>query len=262
MQLFDTHAHLDDSRFDSDRKEILEDMPKQSIQLCMNVGCDAASSIASVHLAQQYPFIYAAVGSHPDDAAAMCDDLIERYRNLCQTEQKVRAIGEIGLDYHYEDVPRALQKECFIRQMELAQEINLPVIIHEREAHADAMEIIRAFPHVRGVFHCYSGSVEMARELVSLGWYIGFTGVVTFKNAKKAVEVVSDLPLDRILLETDCPYMAPEPFRGKRNDSRYLYRIAERIAEIRHMTPEEIAAITLENGKRLFQIDNGENSQP
>ena len=159
------------------------------------------------------------------------------------------------MDYHYEDVPRAQQKRCFIRQLELARELKLPVIVHEREAHGDALKILQDFPDVTGVFHCFSGSAEMARQLVTRGWYIGFTGVITFKNARKAVEVVEDMPLSRLLLETDCPYMAPEPFRGKRNDSRYLYRMAERVAEIRGKTPEEIAKITLENGLRLFGIE-------
>ena len=254
MQLFDTHAHMDDLRFDTDRAVILEDMKNHGIQYLMNIGCDAASSLSSVKLAETYPFVYAAVGSHPDDAASINEDLIALYRELCQKHPKVRAIGEIGLDYHYEDVPRVQQRVCFIRQMELARELHLPVIVHEREAHEDGLAIIKEFPDVTGVFHCYSGSVEMARELVKRGWYIGFTGVITFKNARRAVEVVEDMPLSRLLLETDCPYMAPEPYRGKRNDSRYLYRMAQRVAEIRNMDPEEVAQITLENGLRLFRI--------
>ena len=244
MQLFDTHAHMDDRRFDADRATILEDMKNHGIQYLMNIGCDAASSLASVKLAETYPFVYAAVGSHPDDAASINDDLIALYRELVQNHPKVRAIGEIGLDYHYEDVPRAQQRMCFIRQMELARELHLPVIVHEREAHEDGLAIIKEFPEVTGVFHCYSGSAEMARELVKRGWYIGFTGVITFKNARRAVEVVEDMPLSRLLLETDCPYMAPEPYRGKRNDSRYLYRMAERVAEIRNMDPEDVAPVS------------------
>ena len=255
MELFDTHAHLDDRRFDADRDQILQEYHAAGGRFLMNIGCDAASSIASVKLAREYPFVYAAVGSHPDDAAALDDDTLALYRDLCRENPKVRAIGEIGLDYHYEDVPREIQKRCFIRQMELAQELGLPVIVHEREAHEDGLEIVRQFPNVTGVFHCYSGSAEMARQLVKLGWYIGFTGVITFKNARKAVEVVQDLPLSRILIETDCPYMAPEPFRGRRNDSRYVYRMAERIAEIRGIEPEQMAHITMENGMRLFGID-------
>ena len=255
MYLFDTHAHMDDRRFDADRDTIMEDMKNHHIQYLMNIGCDAASSINSVKMAEQYPFVYASVGSHPDDADAINDDLIALYRELCQKHPKVKAIGEIGLDYHYEDIPRAQQRVCFIRQMELARELNLPVIVHEREAHEDGLAIIKDFPDVTGVFHCYSGSAEMARELVKRGWYIGFTGVITFKNARKAVEVVEDMPLSRLLLETDCPYMAPEPFRGKRNDSRYLYRMAERVAEIRGLDVEEVARITTQNGLRLFRIE-------
>ena len=254
MDLFDTHAHMDDRRFDADRDVILEDMRNHHIRYLMNIGCDAVSSMASVKLAERYPFVYAAVGSHPDDADAISEDLIDLYRELCRKHPKVRAIGEIGLDYHYEDIPRQQQRICFIRQMELARELGLPAIVHERDAHEDGLAIIKDFPDVTGVFHCYSGSADMARELVKRGWYIGFTGVITFKNARKAVEVVEDMPLSRLLLETDCPYMAPEPYRGKRNDSRYLYRMAERVAEIRQMDVDEVARITTENGLRLFGI--------
>ena len=254
MQLFDTHAHMDADRFDQDRAEILADMPKRQIRYLMNVGCDASSSLASVRLAEEYPFIYAAVGSHPDDAAAMGEDLIALYRELATQHQKVRAIGEIGLDYHYEDVPRAQQKRCFIRQLELARELKLPVIVHEREAHGDALEILQDFPDVTGVFHCFSGSAEMARQLVTRGWYIGFTGVITFKNARKAVEVVEDMPLSRLLLETDCPYMAPEPHRGQRNDSSLIIHVAEVLGQVKGLPVQEVLRITNENAKRLFGI--------
>ena len=179
--------------------------------------------------------------------------MVEKIKELCSNE-KVVAVGEIGLDYHYEDVPRQQQKEAFVRQLELAAELALPVIVHEREAHEDGMTVVREFPDVTGVFHCYSGSAEMARQLVDMGWYIGFTGVLTFKNARKAVETAQRIPLDRIVLETDCPYMAPEPFRGKRNDPGYLYRMAERLAELRGLSVEEVHAITTENGKRLYNI--------
>ena len=174
---------------------------------------------------------------------------------LCKQNPKIRAIGEIGLDYHYEDIPRALQQAAFRKQMALAAELGLPAIVHERDAHGDGMAIVEEFPTVGGVFHCYSGSLEMAKWLVDRGWYIGFTGVLTFKNARKAVEVAAALPLERIVLETDCPYMAPEPFRGKRNHPGYLYRMAQRLGEIRGMDAEEIARITTENGKRLYRIE-------
>ena len=252
--LFDTHAHLDDRAFDEDRAELLKALPQQGLALVMNPGCSLESSRNVVKIAAENDYVYAAVGSHPDAADEVNEAVIEEYRALCKLNPKVKAIGEIGLDYHYEDIPREIQLKAFRMQMELARELDLPVIIHEREAHEDGMAVIREFPEVRGVFHCYSGSAEMARQLVNLGWYIGFTGVLTFKNARKAVEVASSIPLERIVLETDCPYMAPEPFRGKRNDPGKLYRMAEKLAEIRGLSVEEIHAITLENGKKLYRI--------
>ena len=252
--LFDTHAHMDDRAFDEDRGALLAALPDRGLQLLMNPGCSLESSRNTVKIAASYDYIYAAVGSHPDVADEVNDAVIEEYRELCKRNPKVKAIGEIGLDYHYEDIPREIQLKAFRAQMELARELNLPVIVHERDAHEDGMAVVREFPEVTGVFHCYSGSAEMARQLVNLGWYIGFTGVLTFKNARKAVEVASSIPLERIVLETDCPYMAPEPFRGKRNDPGKLYRMAEKLAEIRGMTVEEIHNITLENGKRLYRI--------
>ena len=252
--LFDTHAHMDDASFDEDRESLLAALPQQGIGLLMNPGCSLASSRNASRLSQQYDYIYAAVGSHPDAADEVNDGVLEEYRMLCKQNPKIKAIGEIGLDYHYEDIPREIQQQAFRSQMALALELGLPVIVHEREAHEDGMAVVRDFPDVTGVFHCYSGSAEMARQLVDKGWYIGFTGVLTFKNARKAVEVAASIPLERIVLETDCPYMAPEPFRGKRNDPGKLYRMAEKLAEIRGLTPEEIHHITAENGKRLYRI--------
>ena len=251
--LFDTHAHLNDRAFDTDREELIQSLPQQGVGIIMNPGCNLEDSRLSVKLAEQYPFIYAAVGSHPDSADEVNENVIAEYRKLCRHD-KVKAIGEIGLDYHYEDIPRQIQKKAFLMQMELARETGLPVIVHERDAHEDGMAIVKDFSNVTGVFHCYSGSAEMARQLVELGWYIGFTGVLTFKNARKAIETAQSIPIDRIVLETDCPYMAPEPFRGKRNHPGYLYRMAEKLAEIRGMTVEEIRQITTENGKRLYGI--------
>ena len=251
---FDSHAHLDDGRFDADRAEIFADLPRRGVGLLMNVGCDLPSSERSVALAHAYDFVYAAVGSHPDDAASVDGRLLDRYRALA-ADPRVRAIGEIGLDYHYEDVPREVQKRAFRLQMQLAREVGLPVVVHEREAHGDAMELLDDFPDVTGVFHCYSGSAEMAKELVRRGWYVGFTGVVTFKNARRAVETVEALPLDRILIETDCPYMAPEPYRGRRNDPSYVPLVAARIARIKGISPEEAGRITRENAVRLFRLD-------
>ena len=252
--LFDTHAHMDSRSFNEDRAEVLRALPEAGIGLLMNPGCSLESSKKAVALATEYDYIYAAVGSHPDAADEVNASVLEEYRMLCKLTPKVRAIGEIGLDYHYEDIPRDLQEKAFIAQLELARELELPVIVHERDAHEDGMAIIRQFPTVTGVFHCYSGSAEMAKELVKLGWYIGFTGVLTFKNARRAIEAAQAIPLDRIVLETDCPYMSPEPFRGRRNNPGKLYRMAEKLAEIRGITPEEAARITFENGKRLYRI--------
>ena len=253
--LFDTHAHMDDRAFDADREELLRSLPQQGIAYLMNPGCSLASSRNADRLSREFDYIYAAVGSHPDAADEVNEEVLEEYRVLCKQNPKIRAIGEIGLDYHYEDIPRDLQQRAFRAQMALAAELNLPAIVHERDAHADGMQIVSEFPGVTGVFHCYSGSAEMANWLVERGWYIGFTGVLTFKNARKAIEVASSIPLERLVLETDCPYMAPEPFRGKRNDPGKLYRMAEKLAELRGVTLEEIHRITTENGKRLYGID-------
>ena len=252
--LFDTHAHLDDGCFQEDRAQLLAGLEEKGVGLVMNPGCSLAASRNAVALAEQYPFVYAAIGSHPDAADEVNEDVLEQYRTMARASEKVKAIGEIGLDYYYEDIPRQIQMKAFRDQMALAAELDLPVIVHERDAHEDGMAIVREFPTVKGVFHCYSGSAEMARQLVNLGWYIGFTGVLTFKNARKAVETAAAIPLDRIVLETDCPYMAPVPFRGKRNDPGYLYLMAEKLAQIRNLSPQEIARITMENGKRLYRI--------
>ena len=252
--LFDTHAHMDDQAFAEDRADLLNGFRSQGVGLVMNPGCSLESSRNVDRLTREYDFLYGAVGSHPDVADEVNETVLEEYRMLCKQNPKIRAIGEIGLDYHYEDIPREIQKEAFRAQMALAAELNLPVIVHERDAHEDGMKIVEEFPDVTGVFHCYSGSYEMAKWLIARGWYIGFTGVLTFKNARKAIEVASQIPLDRIVLETDCPYMSPEPFRGKRNDPGKIYRMAERLAEIRGLPLEEIHRITMENGKNLYRI--------
>ena len=250
---FDSHAHYDNRRFQEDQKELLASMAAHGIGLLMNVGCDLTSSLQSIRLAEQYDFIYASVGSHPDDADHVDGALVEMYRNLAAHE-KVRAIGEIGLDYYYEDVPRARQQEAFRLQMALAQELDMPVIIHQRDAYEDTLRIVDEFPAVKGVFHCFSGSLEYAKEVVKRGWCVGFTGVITFKNARKAVEVAQWVPLDRLLIETDCPYMAPEPFRGRRCDSTMVPKMAEKIAELRGLPVEQIAKLTRENAMRVFRI--------
>lgn len=253
--IFDTHAHMDDRAFDADRSALLAQLPAQGIALIMNPGCSLDSSRAAVALAGQYDYLYAAVGSHPDAADEVNEETLAQYRLLARSSAKVRAIGEIGLDYHYEDIPREIQQRAFRAQMSLAQELKLPVIVHEREAHEDGMKIVEEFPDVTGVFHCYSGSLEMAKMLIRRGWYIGFGGVLTFKNARKAVEVAAQIPLERIVLETDCPYMSPEPFRGRRNDPGRLHLVAEKLAQLRGVSVAEIENITLENGKKLYRIE-------
>ena len=251
--LFDTHAHMNDPAFDEDREQVLLGLKDKGVAYMMNVGCCLDSSRDCVRMAETYPFVYASVGSHPDSADEVNEAVLEEYRALAQ-HPKVKAIGEIGLDYYYETIPREIQQQAFRMQMELARELKMPVIVHERNAHDDGMRIAKEFKDVTGVFHCYSGSAEMARQLVNMGWYIGFTGVLTFKNARKAVETAEQIPLERIVLETDCPFMAPEPFRGKRNDPGYLFRMAERLAELRGISVKEVHEITTQNAKNLYRI--------
>ena len=251
--LFDTHAHLNDPAFDEDRDSLILGLPEKGVEFVMNVGCCLESSKDCIAMAEKYPFVYASVGSHPDSADEVNEEVLAQYRQMAQ-HPKVKAIGEIGADYYYETIPREIQLKAFRMQMELAKELCMPVIVHERNAHDDGMKVVKEFKGVTGVFHCYSGSAEMARQLVNMGWYIGFTGVLTFKNARKAVETAAAIPLDRIVLETDCPFMAPEPFRGKRNDPGYLFRMAEKLAEIRGISVEEVHAVTTENAKRLYHI--------
>ena len=252
--IFDTHAHYDDAQFDADREALLSAMPENGVGLILDPGCDLESSRAAIALAEQYPHVYAAVGYHPENCAPYTDADLDILRRLAQ-HPKVVAIGEIGLDYSWEqNPPKEFQQAVFRAQLALARELDLPVIVHDREAHADCLAIVKEFPGVRGVFHCYSGSVEMARELWKLGWYTGFDGPVTYKNARKTVEVAAEVPLERLLLETDSPYMAPVPKRGTRNDSRNIAHIAAKIAEVRGMTADEVIRIAADNGKRLFGI--------
>ncbi len=254
MTLFDTHAHYDSRQFHSDRDQVLSALPAQGVELVVNPGCDLASSQTAVELAGRYPFVYAAVGVHPEDCGDWEDGHIDRLRALA-AQPKVVAVGEIGLDYYWpENPPKELQKRVFRAQLALAGELDLPAIVHDREAHGDCLDIVREFPRTRGVFHCFSGSAEMAMELVKLGWMISFTGVLTYKNARKAVEAAQAVPLDRIMIETDSPYMAPVPHRGKRNHSGYVGLICQRLAELKGITPDECSRITLENGRRFFQI--------
>lgn len=254
--LFDTHAHYDDDRFNADRDTLLSSMLENNVGLILNPGCDPDSSRKAVSYAQKYPFMYAAAGIHPENIDENWNNDLAVIKELAQDEPKVRAIGEIGLDYYWEkdERARARQQVVFARQMELARELGKPVIVHDRDAHGDCMEITRRYPGVIGVYHCYAGSVEMARELLKLGYYLSFTGVITFKNARRAIEVIREVPIDRLMVETDSPYMAPEPYRGRRNSSLYVYRMAETIAGIKGLDVDEVERITTENGKRLFGI--------
>lgn len=250
---FDSHAHLTEDCFAQDFDTVVDNMKAASVTDMMEIGFDLPSSEKAVQLAERFDWVHAAVGSHPDDAEQVNEARIVVYRGLCRNP-RVKAIGEIGLDYHYEEPGREVQKRAFRMQLALAQELSMPVVIHEREAHEDGLRILEEFPTIRGVFHCFSGSYEMAKELIKRGWYIGFTGVVTFKNARKAVETAANIPLDRILIETDCPYMAPEPFRGRRCDPSLVPYVAKKIADLRGLSPEAVAAATAENAKRCFRI--------
>ena len=252
--LFDTHAHYDDESFDADRDAVLTALPEQGVGLILNPGCDVESSRKAVRYAAAYPHVYAAVGIHPENCGGCTAGDLDAIRALAQLPKTV-AIGEIGLDYYWaENPPRDFQQQVLRQQLALARELALPVIIHDREAHADTLAIVREFPGVTGVFHCFSGSPEMARELLKMGWYLGFDGPVTYKNARRAPEVAAVTPLDRMLIETDSPYMTPVPYRGRRNDSGYVHLVAEELAEWKGVTPEEMARVTTENGKRLFRI--------
>ena len=254
MPIFDTHAHYDASAFNSDREAVLAALPEAGVALVVDPGCDLPTSRAALALAEQFPHVYAAVGIHPEDCAGYTDADLDALRQLCRHDKAV-AIGEIGLDYYWaENPPREFQQQVFRRQLELALELDMPVIIHDREAHGDSLAIVKEYPGLRGVFHCFSGSPEMAAELLKRGWYLGFDGPITYKNAKRAPEVAAMTPLDRILVETDSPYMTPVPFRGKRNDSRYLPYVLEKLAEWKGVTTEEMTDITFANGKRLFGI--------
>ena len=251
---FDTHAHYDDDRFAEDREALLEAMPSRGVGLILNPGVTVSSSRAALALAERFPHVWAAAGVHPEDCAGAGEADWEALRDLCRRE-KVAAIGEIGLDYHWEDnPPREEQQAVFRRQLSLALALDKPVIIHDRDAHADCLSIVSEFPGLRGVFHCFSGSAEMAEQLLRRGWYLGFDGPVTYKNAKKALAVLAVTPPERILLETDAPYLPPAPHRGERNDSRFLPEIARAVAAAKGMDVAEVEAMSWENGRRLFGI--------
>ena len=236
--IFDTHAHYDDSRFDEDRDELLSSLSEKGVSNIVNCGCDLKSSLTTLELAEKYDFIYAALGVHAHEAEEATDSDLNEIEKL-YSKQKVVAVGEIGLDYHYDFSPRERQIEVFERQIKLANELDLPIIVHDREAHEDTMNLLKKYKP-KGVVHCFSGSAEMAKEIIKLGMYVGMGGAVTFKNAVKPVEVARLLPLDRLLLETDAPYMTPVPFRGKRCDSAHIAFTAERIAEIKGIDSQQL----------------------
>ena len=253
--LFDTHAHYDDEKFDDDRYEVITRAYENGVGYILNAASDMASAHESIKLSREFEYVYAAVGVHPHNVKEMNNDVLKALGDLA-SDSKVVAIGEIGLDYYYDFAPRELQRYWFEQQVDLAGSLGLPVIVHDRDSHEDVMKIIRnrAQGKVDGVFHNYTGSVEMARELLNYNFYLAFGGAVTFKNARKAVDTVKFMPLDRLLIETDCPYLTPEPHRGKRNESTYVQFVAGKIAEIRGLDLEDIAQITTENAKRLFGI--------
>jgi TatD DNase family protein len=252
MKAVDTHCHLDGERFDSDREEVLK-RAKENLEFIVNIGYDLESSKRSLALAKENEFVYATVGVHPTDVEGYDEELEKELEKLAQ-EEKVVAIGEIGLDYHWMTTPKEHQKEIFRKQLELARRLKKPVVIHTREAMADTIEILKEYPEIVGVIHFYPGSVESAKELIDR-FYLGIGGTLTFKNAKKSVQVVEEIPLEKIVLETDSPYLAPAPYRGERNEPIYVQKVAKKIAEIKGISEEEVIKITTENAKKLYRIE-------
>lgn len=255
MIIFDTHAHYDDSSFDEDRDELLSIMPKSGVKCVINQGIDISTSKFSIELAEKYDYIYAAVGIQPQEVYK--EENLDEIKKLA-SHPKVVAIGEIGLEYHYDVAPRELQIKYFEEQIKIANEVDLPIVVHNREAHLDTLTVLKRTPSNKvGVIHCFSGSVETAREFLNLGYYLGFDGPITFKNAKNALEVLEYIPLDKILVETDAPYLTPIPFRGNRNNSMYIKYIIEKIAEIKKISINELENILIKNSLNLFnKVDN------
>lgn len=254
--LFDTHTHLNDQAFAEDRQQVIARAQEEGVSLLVNVGFNRETIPTTLQLAETYDFIYAAVGWHPHDAKDLTEQDLVWIEDLAQTHPKVVAIGEMGLDYYWDNSPRDVQKEVFKQQISLAKRVKKPIIIHDRDAHRDVVDILKAegAEEVGGIMHCFGGSVEIAQECLELGFYISFGGPLTFKNAKKPKEVAAQIPLDRLLIETDSPYLTPHPFRGKRNESSYVKHVAHSLAEIKNVSFEEICQITMENGKRVFQL--------
>lgn len=256
MKLFDTHAHLDDEQFDKDREAVISDILSSGVINVMEVGSSVESSKKAVDIANAHDFIYCSVGIHPEYADEADEKSYDEIRRLAENNKKVRAIGEIGIDYHYDDsAERDNQIKCFKRQIEIARELSLPIIVHDRESKGDTLSVLREMDVHNGVVHCFSGSRETAKILVDMGFMISFTGVITFKNARRAIEALEVIPLERLMIETDSPYMTPEPYRGRRNDSRYVRYVAEKMAEVKGVSFDELTEITYENGKRFFGID-------
>ncbi len=253
--IFDTHAHYDSGAFNADRFDILASMPEKNVGLIVDPGCDLESSRAAIALAEKYSFVYAAVGWHPEDMDKLTGESFDEMIKLMH-HPKCVAVGEVGLDYYWDAGHKDEQKALFIRQIELALELDKPVIVHDREAHGDSFDIVCRYPALRGVFHCYSGSAEMAAELLKRGWYLGFDGPITYKNARKALEVLQMCPLERMVIETDSPYLTPVPNRGKRNDSSNLKYVIDKIAEVKGVSASEIERATFENGKKLFGMED------
>ncbi len=251
--LIDTHAHLDDEQYDEDRESVINRAADEGVEMIINMGADIASSYKAVKLALSHDIIYAAVGIHPEEAEGMLGKDKYVLSELVGDNEKVLAIGEIGLDYHFRTDNKEIQKKVFIEQLDIARQMHVPVSIHARDAHGDLMQILKKEGRgMRGVIHCYSGSVEMAKELFKMGWYIGADGPLTFKNAAKLPDVIKMMPLERLLIETDCPYLAPVPNRGKRNEPSFVQYVAKKAAEIRNMEYAQIAQITMNNARTLF----------
>ena len=255
--IFDSHAHYDDPRFDEDREVLLGSMAEHGVRAIMNVGNTTHANLAGIELAKRYPFVYCSIGIHPDQAAEIAAQNSREYLEVIASQlsyEKAMALGEIGLDYYYDDAsPREIQRKIFEEQLALAKDLDVPVIIHNRDAHQDTLELLNKY-RPKGIVHCFSGSAEVAKEVLRLGMYIGFTGVITFKNARRAVEAAAEVPLDRLLIETDCPYMAPEPFRGKRCDSTMLTQMVQKLAEIKGVEPQQLADQTFANACTVYGI--------
>jgi len=251
--IFDTHAHYDDKQFHSDRDTLLQSLKEEGISLVLNAACDRQSIKNILKLVDKYEFLYGSAGIHPHDAKNMDDSDLALIEEALR-HPKIRALGEIGLDYHYDFSERDVQREWFDKQLALASKLKVPVIIHDREAHKDCLDILQNYRDIACVFHCYSGSWESAKVLLNRGIYLSFTGVITYKNAAKSREVIEKMPADRLMIETDCPYLSPEPNRGKRNDSRNLRYTLDTVSVLRGISAEEAAKVTLENGKMFFGI--------